>query len=93
MSRVECGYGGHVCGNRVQFISRYRNENDYCVDGRRVSIHDDGTVRRAEGSDLERIRLFELGKYAEYIRWREDAKERYGLHQELAPFSFPAVQS
>lgn len=86
-----CGYQGHVCGDRVQFISRYRCENDYCVSGRRVSITDDGQVRRALHGDIERIRLFELDRYAEYLRWRSDNRRLFedsGI--PIAAFEFPA---
>ena len=61
---------GHYCTNgKVQSISRYRLENDYCVDGRRVSVKDTGEVNRAQPGDIERIYAFEWAKYQEYLKW------------------------
>jgi len=87
MDRQTCGYKGHVCSynGEVQFISRYHDQNDYCVEGRRVTIGDDGTTRHAESGDVEKIRLFELERYADYLRWRRTC----GFEALMQPFDFP----
>ena len=67
-----CGYQGHVCSNSVQFISRYRDKNDYCLRGQRISVHDDGTVHSSPAptpEQLQAIRLYEIQKYADYVKW------------------------
>jgi hypothetical protein len=87
--REQCGYRGlgHYCTEgKVQFISRYRETNDYCVDGRRVSIGDDGHVRHAQDGDVQRIYAFELAKHEEYLRWH--AENVSWLQNE--PFAFDA---
>jgi hypothetical protein len=86
--RSECGYQGHVCGlNRVQFISRYRDENDYCVNGTRVSLTDSGEFNGTP-EQAEAVRLFELHRYAEYLVWRNDFRLRVGGEiGEIQPFS------
>lgn len=74
-----CGYQGHTCGREVQFISRYRDQSDYCVSGQRISVYDDGsTSDRATPDQLQAIRLFLLNRYAEYITWRADMKQKHG---------------
>ena len=79
----QCGYKGHYCTEgRVQFISRYRLSNDYCVDGRRVSVSDNGETNHAQAGDLERIYQFEWAKYQEYLIWRETC----GFPCETLPF-------
>ena len=82
-----CGYRGldHYCGEgKVLFISRYRLSNDYCVDGRRVSVSDEGEVNHALPGDLERIYAFELAKHQEYLRWH--AENVSWLKNEPFPF-------
>lgn len=72
--QAQCGYRGigHYCTEgKVQFISRYRLENDYCVDGRRVRVSDAGEVHHAQPGDLERIYAFEWAKYQDYLEWRK----------------------
>lgn len=86
-----CGYHGHVCQqNTVQFISRYRNQNDYCVSGNRVTIYDDGAVRRGTPEQIAAVRLFELRKYAEYCQWHAEYKAKNGgeFMGDLLPFTF-----
>jgi hypothetical protein len=71
----QCGYRGlgHYCGEgKVLFISRYRLANDYCVDGRRVNVTDDGEVHNALPGDLRRIYDFEFAKHQEYLRWHAE---------------------
>lgn len=72
-----CGYTGHVCAvhsRAVQFISRYRDETDYCVGGHRICVLDTGEVRTVDATpeQLERIALFELEEYADYLRWHAE---------------------
>jgi hypothetical protein len=67
----------------VRFLSRYRECNDYDVDGIRVSIHDDGHTHafctgEATPEQREAIRLFELDRYAEYCRWHVEFKQKHG---------------
>jgi hypothetical protein len=67
---ISCGYTGHVCDiwtGRVQFISRYRFENDYCVGGKRVSVSDNGTTRNGTTDDIEKIRQFETEREAGFL--------------------------
>ena len=89
-----CGYQGHICGRngQVQFISRYRDENDYCVGGQRIAVHDDGTVHSYPAptpEHLQAIRLYEIQKYGEYVLWH--AKQEHGPWLQLQSFDFPAV--
>ena len=88
-----CGYQGHICQRgKVQFISRYRDQNDYCVSGDRVRIYDNGEVRYGTPAQVAAIRQFELEKYAEYCRWHAEFKARVGGEYlpALAPFEFNA---
>jgi hypothetical protein len=71
----QCGFRGlgHYCTlGKVQFISRYQETNDYCVDGRRVSVTDAGDVHHDEEGDIARIYAFELSKHQEYLRWHSE---------------------
>lgn len=88
---INCCYQGHACDSRaVQFISRYRNQNDYCVGGKRVTVYDDGSVREgAIEDDKLRILLFELDKYAKYCRWNQEQRSRYANFPGLTPFEHP----
>lgn len=89
MTNETCGYQGHVCSEyRIQFISRYRGENDYCVSGRRVGVSDNGKTRYAQPGDVDKIRLFELDKYAQYLQWRAENHAMFG-EMPLQPFTFP----
>ena len=88
MNRPTCGYTGHVCDvwtKNVQFISRYRNENDYCVGGKRVTVTDEGIVRNGTVEDYEKIRAFETNKYSDYLIWH--GKQNWTV--EIQPFTFP----
>ena len=85
----QCGYRGlgHYCSEgKVQFISRYRLSNDYCIDGRRVTVDDEGRTNHAQDGDLQRIYAFELAKHEEYLRWH--AENVSWLKNE--PFEFNA---
>jgi hypothetical protein len=92
---MACGYHGHVCSvGTVQFISRYRDANDYCVDGRRITVRDDGHAptfgHEAVALELvERIWLWELERYAAYLRWHCEAIYLKGI--QIQPFHFSAL--
>ena len=77
--RTECGYKGHVCsyGNGVQFISRYRGINDYCVGGHRVSLSDTGEWRSATKQQKDAVRWFLLDEYCDYLRWNRECRAKY----------------
>lgn len=49
MNQCTCGYSHGYDSKQIhgtRFISRYKGQNDYCVNGRRVGWNDDGTWRR-----------------------------------------------
>jgi hypothetical protein len=72
MTHQNCGYRGHCCQEgKVQFISRYRMTNDYCVGGKRVYVSDEGKVGNATLDDMKAIYEFERARYFEYLAWRE----------------------
>ena len=85
-----CGYQGHICSKSgVQFISRYRDQNDYCVAGQRIAVYDSGLVRSTCHSvTLEEIAALEahfLAARAEYEQWHAEQAIRYGA-------DWPAIQ-
>jgi len=91
MERATCGY--HSCSCRgINFISRYREKNDYCVEGKRVCVTDAGAAvySSASRSDLDALGLFLLGQYAKYCAWHVEHKRNnpavYG-DMVLQPFS------
>lgn len=70
--RQQCSYGrdgGHCCVG-VHFISRYRQQTDYCVDGVRVSVNDGDPLPKP-------IFLYELDQYADYLRWHQGFYTRF----------------
>ena len=80
MTRETCGYQGHVCAyndGRVQFISRYRGTEDYCVGGHRVSVNDDGTIRDATPEQKKAVELYLLDEYARYLEWNRQQRQHY----------------
>lgn len=87
-----CGY--HTfCGTGISFISRYRDETDYCIAGERIRVYDDGTVRATchdvTPEEIRRIELFRLTEYADYCRWHvEQNRRRPDWHMELQPFQW-----
>lgn len=89
-----CGYNGsfHFCSkNGVAFISRYHDTNDYCVDGRRVTLRDDGSMQSEQKDDRNRIRQFEQAKYELYVAEHASYVARYGADwPEILPFDCPA---
>jgi len=51
-----CGYEHSYNSNELdstRFISRYRGSNDYCVNGRRIGLDDNGTWHR-EPTEIEK---------------------------------------
>jgi len=88
-TRKECGYLGHVCGlSKVQFISRYREQNDYCVNGSRVSLNDSGEFGYyATEEEKGAVRLFLLEEYADYLRWRNTFRARVGCEMPIQEFT------
>lgn len=92
--RETCGYRGaaHYCGHPpVQFISRYRETSDYCVNGVRISIHDNGGMHSTchEVTDAERraLWIYSLEQYADYCRWHAEQRAKHGdAWPTLAPF-------
>lgn len=86
MNKQTCGYQGHYCSG-VKFISRYHDTNDYCVNGRRVSLTDSGWFSDASSTEeREAIRLFLLNEYADYLKWHSEHKTRLDL-AVIAPFT------
>lgn len=88
MTTSNCGYQGHVCSAKVQFISRYKDHNDYCVRGKRIRLMDGGTLSSTchEVTEAERqaIQLYLLDAYADYCKWHSEAVEWL----VLAPFDY-----
>ena len=88
-----CGYESCPCRG-VHFISRYREETDYCVNGKRVSVGDDGMALYSSTTlaDLEALNLFSLEQYAKYCAWHVEQKttkpDIYG-DMVLQPFERP----
>ena len=95
---MSCGYQGHVCSSwEVQFISRYRDESDYCVFGERVTLYDNGTFKGIIPQEQKTaLYLYLLNEYANYCKFHavsirpavsEQELVKFGL--ELKPFEFP----
>ncbi len=91
MNGNTCGYYGstHVCGRglAVGFISRGFDQNDYCVGGKRVRVSDSGETRYGTDADLRAIMLYELDKYADYLRWRAAQVWPGDYQPEMQPFT------
>lgn len=91
MDRETCGYRalGHYCTpGKVQFISRYKDENDYCIGGRRTTLSDAGKVWQGgnvpSNEDMTLLWLFLLDEYAAYLQWHAENRDR--LTVPLSPF-------
>jgi hypothetical protein len=79
----------------VQFICRYRDENDYCIDGRRIIVYDDGRVRNRDrlpvsAEEVQQLRTYLLDEYAAYCRWHVERQQQSGYSPPLQPFGPPA---
>ncbi len=90
MSKLTCGYQGHYCSeHEVQFISRYRNENDYCVGGKRITVYDDGSVKNGcSVREANAILAFEQRQHAEYLAWNEEMTATRDYWPAAEPFTF-----
>ena len=80
----------------IQFISRFRSESSYCVDGHRVTVHDDGAVHASslDVTDelLQRLMIHFLQAYASYCFWHVEFTAKHSnanYRPELLPFDFP----
>ena len=76
-----CGYHTHThyCQrNTVAFISRGFSQNDYCVSGHRVRVHDSGETT-ATPEQRAAILDYELKQYAKYIQWHCEQSFRVPL--------------
>lgn len=85
-----CGYAG-CYDHGTRFISRYRDQNDYCVDGTRVTLYDSGEFHGSP-AQARAVLLFELSKYTEYIAWNRQQRAKFGEHEwtALKPFDYAA---
>ena len=73
----------------VQFISRYRDETDYCVSGQRVHLYDDSTVRNATPEQIEALELHLIYSYSDYLFWHHAQRIKYGIEwPTLEPFGY-----
>jgi hypothetical protein len=78
----------------VAFISRggVKLGSDYCVNGKRCRVEDDGTVYAYDltAADVEELTLYFLREYARYCAWHVEKKhtkpEVYG-EMVLQPFN------
>lgn len=84
--RCTCSFDHYPNGD-VFFISRYREQNDYCIDGRRVRLLDDGTTN-ATSEERRKLGIFLLREYAEYAKWHAEIPYR-GV--PLQPFDHPEL--
>ena len=91
MNHSTCGYNGHYCSRGVQFISRYRDANDYCVGGERIRVFDGGTVRYGNPRHYRKILLFELDKYADYAKWNAKHRAKDPTWPVLSEFKFAGL--
>ena len=85
-----CGYDSCPCRD-VHFISRYRGESDYCIDGERVRVSDEsGISSRATAEQVRKLSLFFLESYADYCKWHAQQRARHGDEwPSLSPFNRP----
>ena len=84
-----CAFDHVPQSGKVFFISRYRDENNYCVAGQRIRVFDNGDVyasgEPATPAQLTALRLFLLEEYARYCKWHCDIPYR-GV--PLQPFDY-----
>ena len=77
-------YTTHVCGQTpVQFLSRYRDESDYCVNGRRITVKDNHTLHSHDGEPVSAsenltLSLYFVQAYADYCIWHSHQKQFHG---------------
>lgn len=93
MERQRCGYHSCICQG-VAFISRggVKPDSDYCVNGKRVRVRDDGTVYAYDltAADVAELTAYFLREYARYCAWHVAKKytqpQVYG-EMVLQPFN------
>lgn len=87
--RNRCGYGRCLCYG-VRFISIYKGERNYCVNGNRVKLNRKFEVvsLSTTDADMELLGLYLLDDYAAYLEWRSESRA-YKNYQDgmLIPFN------
>jgi hypothetical protein len=89
-----CGYDPCPCCG-INFISRYQYDDDiasdYCIDGKRVTLRDSSPlVHRATAEEVNRLSIFLLQRYADYIQWHVANKQKApNWSVSLQPFNYP----
>ena len=79
-----CGYRDirHFCGPTVQFILRYKDQNDYCLNGKRLTVYDSGLVRKTcepvTVAELNALRAYFAAEYVDYVKWHHEKAKRFG---------------
>ena len=66
-----CGYDPCPCRG-INFISGDGKTADYCENGKRVRVIKNEPIPRS-------LFLYQLEKYADFLRWHQEKKESYGL--------------
>jgi hypothetical protein len=85
--RPVCGYDSCPCRG-VHFISCYRQESDYCVDGERVAVSEEtGAIRKATALQIEKMVEFYGSERQKYEEWYARMAPKYGDY--LSPISEP----
>lgn len=84
-----CGYESCSCIG-VHFISGYRLQWDYCVDGKRITVDNDSNIitPSANEEQVRKLELHLLDDYAGYLRWRHDPTRIYRRETPVCPFSW-----
>lgn len=86
-TRPVCGYDSCPCRG-VHFISCYRRESDYCVDGERVAVNEEtGAIRRATPLQIEKLIAHYAVEHAKYEKWHTEMALKHG--DFLPPLSGP----
>jgi hypothetical protein len=86
--RPVCGYDPCPCRG-VHFVSRYKQETDYCIDGKRIVVKDGGEIRSAAPLQLEKLIAYFADERAKYLVWHNAALLKYG--DALGPISEPEL--
>jgi len=92
---VVCGYDSCPCKG-VHFISRSHQENEYCVDGKRVRLDDDSIIHSFDvtGEMVSKLEAYLLEQHSQYCIWHAEQLKRYGdACPPLCPFAhtFPLL--
>jgi hypothetical protein len=93
MEKLTCGYHSCVCRG-VSFISRggVRPDSDYCVNGKRVRLSDDGAVYAYDltQADVDALSMFLLEEYVAYCVWHvEQTRNRPAIYGDMKLSPFP----